>query len=146
MDLQQIMKLEADLIVKAPTKYVLKSGYEIMINTLTVKQVMLIHPYLTIITAEDLTEMQRMIEELDFANIPVIMSKYIEPISKIIEIAINEDITEKADFEEFFQIILIILSKLGNLYFRKSIILMQKMSLERPTEIIAARKFLTSLN
>lgn len=145
MELKKILNQEAALITQQPISHEIE-GVEVIIKPLTVKQLMLINPYLTKIAADDLSTMQEMIETADYAKIPELIDNYLGEIKSIIEVVTGETFEDTATIQDYFILLFLILSRSGQLYFQKSIILTAEMSQSDRTEIIAAQKFLTSLN
>ena len=115
-------KLEVDLITSAPLEH--KIGEKkIVIKTLTVKQIMTIYPWLVKIKSGDLQKCQSMVESFDFSELNEIIKNNLHPIQSIITEIIGEDLSEIATFEDYFKLLVMIYTRIGNLSFQKSIIL-----------------------
>ncbi len=135
------MKFEAEAITRKPFEF--KIGEEsIFIKPITVRQMIEINPLLMLIKKEDWDNMEKDIQKSDISYTLKYMSKYLVVMNKVINIIVGKDISDKITPDDMLLLFLATYKRIQNTSFLKSIILIQKLSLQTRSGIIAASTIL----
>ena len=142
--ISEYLKLDAADILRTPFKI-----RDIEIRPLTFRQVLNINPYVSRIVIDDFLSLLREAQEqskgdeVDLSKAIVLIGTYGELVYKILEEIIGEEQAKKCTPEEVCLVFAAIISRMGDQSFLMSINLVQQLSLQTRTGLIAAQKSLT---
>lgn len=140
--LEDFLLQDSENILRIPFEY-----KKWKIKPITVAQYVKINPYIVKFAKIDLDELQNRIETGRISDYMEFMDKYMDDMKSVVNTIVGKDISEDATADDYMMLFIATIYRLGGKSFLKSISLIQKLSLQTPSGIIAAEKrFMTSLN
>lgn len=135
MDIINFLEQDASDILMLPFTF-----KEWQVKPLTVAQVIAINPILSKIVLDDIGDLESSLKDGKIENLISFQIKYAKQVSDVVTTIIGEDISTKVTNDEIMTLFLAILYRMGGKSFLKSINLIQKLSLQTRTELIAAQE------
>ena len=135
MDIINFLEQDASDILMLPFTF-----KEWQVKPLTVAQVIAINPILSKIVLDDIGDLERSLKDGKIENLISFQIKYAKQVNDVVTTIIGEDISTKVTNDEIMTLFLAILYRMGGKSFLKSINLIQKLSLQTRTELIAAQE------
>ena len=135
MDIINFLEQDASDILMLPFTF-----KEWQVKPLTVAQVIAINPILSKIVLDDIGDLESSLKDGKIENLISFQIKYAKLINDVVTTIIGEDISAKVTNDEIMTLFLAILYRMGGKSFLKSINLIQKLSLQTRTELIAAQE------
>ena len=135
MDIINFLEQDASDILMLPFTF-----KEWQVKPLTVAQVIAINPILSKIVIDDIGDLESSLKDGKIENLISFQIKYAKQVSDVVTTIIGEDISTKVTNDEIMTLFLAILYRMGGKSFLKSINLIQKLSLQTRTELIAAQE------
>ena len=135
MDIINFLEQDASDILMLPFTF-----KEWQVNPLTVAQVIAINPILSKIVIDDIGDLESSLKDGKIENLISFQIKYAKQVNDVVTTIIGEDISTKVTNDEIMTLFLAILYRMGGKSFLKSINLIQKLSLQTRTELIAAQE------
>ena len=135
MDIINFLEQDASDILMLPFTF-----KEWQVKPLTVAQVIAINPILSKIVLDDIGDLESSLKDGKIENIISFQIKYAKQVNDVVTTIIGEDISTKVTNDEIMTLFLAILYRMGGKSFLKSINLIQKLSLQTRTELIAAQE------
>ena len=135
MDIINFLEQDASDILMLPFTF-----KEWQVKPLTVAQVIAINPILSKIVLDDIGDLESSLKDGKIENLISFQIKYAKLINDVVTTIIGEDISTKVTNDEIMTLFLAILYRMGGKSFLKSINLIQKLSLQTRTELIAAQE------
>lgn len=135
MDIINFLEQDASDILMLPFTF-----KEWQVKPLTVAQVIAINPILSKIVLDDIGDLESSLKDGKIENLISFQIKYAKQVSDVVTTIIGEDISTKVTNDEIITLFLAILYRMGGKSFLKSINLIQKLSLQTRTELIAAQE------
>lgn len=135
MDIINFLEQDASDILMLPFTF-----KEWQVKPLTVAQVIAINPILSKIVLDDIGDLESSLKDGKIENLISFQLKYAKQVSDVVTTIIGEDISTKVTNDEIMTLFLAILYRMGGKSFLKSINLIQKLSLQTRTELIAAQE------
>lgn len=137
MELEELLKIESDAILHKPM-HIDVGEEKIEIKPLTIAQLIEINPYLIKIKKEDWSKFDEFISKRDTNDTLEYMNKYLPLLLKVVNICTGKDLSKSATMDQILYIFFCIHQRMQAESFLKSIILVQRMSLQTQEGIIAA--------
>ena len=135
MDIINFLEQDASDILMLPFTF-----KEWQVKPLTVAQVIAINPILSKIVLDDIGDLESSIKDGKIESLISFQIKYAKQVNDVVTTIIGEDISTKVTNDEIMTLFLAILYRMGGKSFLKSINLIQKLSLQTRTELIAAQE------
>lgn len=135
MDIINFLEQDASDILMLPFTF-----KEWQVKPLTVAQVIAINPILSKIVLDDIGDLESSLKDGKIENLISFQIKYTKQVNDVVTTIIGEDISTKVTNDEIMTLFLAILYRMGGKSFLKSINLIQKLSLQTRTELIAAQE------
>ena len=135
MDIINFLEQDASDILMLPFTF-----KEWQVKPLTVAQVIAINPILSKIVLDDIGDLESSLKDGKIENLISFQIKYAKQVNDVVTTIIGEDISTKVTNDEIMTLFLAILYRMGGKSFLKSINLIQKLSLQTRTELIAAQE------
>ena len=135
MDIINFLEQDASDILMLPFTF-----KEWQVKPLTVAQVIAINPILSKIVLDDIGDLESNLKDGKMENLISFQIKYAKQVNDVVTTIIGEDISSKVTNDEIMTLFLAILYRMGGKSFLKSINLIQKLSLQTRTELIAAQE------
>lgn len=135
MDIINFLEQDASDILMLPFTF-----KEWQVKPLTVAQVIAINPILSKIVLDDIGDLESSLKDGNIENLISFQIKYAKQVNEVVTTIIGEDISTKVTNDEIMTLFLAILYRMGGKSFLKSINLIQKLSLQTRTELIAAQE------
>ena len=135
MDIINFLEQDASDILMLPFTF-----KEWQVKPLTVAQVIAINPILSKIVLDDIVDLESSLKDGKIENLISFQIKYAKQVNDVVTTIIGEDISTKVTNDEIMTLFLAILYRMGGKSFLKSINLIQKLSLQTRTELIAAQE------
>ena len=135
MDIINFLEQDASDILMLPFTF-----KEWQVKPLTVAQVIAINPILSKIVFDDIGDLESSLKDGKIENPISFQIKYAKQVNEVVTTIIGEDISTKVTNDEIMTLFLAILYRMGGKSFLKSINLIQKLSLQTRTELIAAQE------
>lgn len=135
MDIINFLEQDASDILMLPFTF-----KEWQIKPLTVAQVIAINPILSKIVLDDIGDLESSLKDGKIESLISFQIKYAKQVNDVVTTIIGEDISSKVTNDEIMTLFLAILYRMGGKSFLKSINLIQKLSLQTRTELIAAQE------
>ena len=135
MDIINFLEQDASDILMLPFTF-----KEWQVKPLTVAQVIAINPILSKIVLDDIGDLESSLKDGKIENLISFQIKYAKQVNEVVTTIIGEDISTKVTNDEIMTLFLAILYRMGGKSFLKSINLIQKLSLQTRTELIAAQE------
>ena len=135
MDIINFLEQDASDILMLPFTF-----KEWQVKPLTVAQVIAINPILSKIVLDDIGYLESSLKDGKIENLISFQIKYAKQVNDVVTTIIGEDISTKVTNDEIMTLFLAILYRMGGKSFLKSINLIQKLSLQTRTELIAAQE------
>ena len=135
MDIINFLEQDASDILMLPFTF-----KEWQVKPLTVAQVIAINPILSKIVLDDIGDLDSSLKDGNIENLVSFQIKYAKQVNDVVTTIIGEDISTKVTNDEIMTLFLAILYRMGGKSFLKSINLIQKLSLQTRTELIAAQE------
>ena len=135
MDIINFLEQDASDILMLPFTF-----KEWQVKPLTVAQVIAINPILSKIVLDDIGDLESSIKDGKIDSLISFQIKYAKQVNDVVTTIIGEDISSKVTNDEIMTLFLAILYRMGGKSFLKSINLIQKLSLQTRTELIAAQE------
>lgn len=135
MDIINFLEQDASDILMLPFTF-----KEWQVKPLTVAQVIAINPILSKIGLDDIGDLESSLKDGKIENLISFQIKYAKQVNDVVTTIIGEDISTKVTNDEIMTLFLAILYRMGGKSFLKSINLIQKLSLQTRTELIAAQE------
>lgn len=135
MDIINFLEQDASDILMLPFTF-----KEWQVKPLTVAQVIAINPILSKIVLDDIWDLESSLKDGKIENLISFQIKYAKQVNDVVTTIIGEDISTKVTNDEIMTLFLAILYRMGGKSFLKSINLIQKLSLQTRTELIAAQE------
>ena len=135
MDIINFLEQDASDILMLPFTF-----KEWQVKPLTVAQVIAINPILSKIVLDDIGDLESSLKDGKIENLISFQIKYAKHVNDVVTTIIGEDISTKVTNDEIMTLFLAILYRMGGKSFLKSINLIQKLSLQTRTELIAAQE------
>ena len=135
MDIINFLEQDASDILMLPFTF-----KEWQVKPLTVVQVIAINPILSKIVLDDIGDLESSLKDGKIENLISFQIKYAKQVNEVVTTIIGEDISTKVTNDEIMTLFLAILYRMGGKSFLKSINLIQKLSLQTRTELIAAQE------
>ena len=135
MDIINFLEQDASDILMLPFTF-----KEWQVKPLTVAQVIAINPILSKIVLDDIGDLESSLKDGKIENLISFQIKYAKQVNDVVATIIGEDISTKVTNDEIMTLFLAILYRMGGKSFLKSINLIQKLSLQTRTELIAAQE------
>ena len=135
MDIINFLEQDASDILMLPFTF-----KEWQVKPLTVAQVIAINPILSKIVLDDIGDLESSIKDGKIENLISFQIKYAKQVNDVVTTIIGEDISTKVTNDEIMTLFLAILYRMGGKSFLKSINLIQKLSLQTRTGLIAAQE------
>ena len=135
MDIINFLEQDAGDILMLPFTF-----KDWQIKPLTVAQVIAINPILSKIVLDDIGDLESNLKDGKMENLISFQIKYAKQVNDVVTTIIGEDISSKVTNDEIMTLFLAILYRMGGKSFLKSINLIQKLSLQTRTELIAAQE------
>ena len=135
MDIINFLEQDASDILMLPFTF-----KEWQVKPLTVGQVIAINPILSKIVLDDIGDLESSLKDGKIENLISFQIKYAKQVNDVVTTIIGEDISTKVTNDEIMTLFLAILYRMGGKSFLKSINLIQKLSLQTRTELIAAQE------
>ena len=135
MDIINFLEQDASDILMLPFTF-----KEWQVKPLTVAQVIAINPILSKIVLDDIGDLESSLKDGKIENLISFQIKYAKQVNDVVTTIIGEDISSKVTNDEIMTLFLAILYRMGGKSFLKSINLIQKLSLQTRTELIAAQE------
>lgn len=135
MDIINFLEQDASDILMLPFTF-----KDWQVKPLTVAQVIAINPILSKIVLDDIGDLESSIKDGKVENLISFQIKYAKQVNDVVTAIIGEDISSKVTNDEIMTLFLAILYRMGGKSFLKSINLIQKLSLQTRTELIAAQE------
>ena len=135
MDIINFLEQDASDILMLPFTF-----KEWQVKPLTVAQVIAINPILSKIVLDDIGDLESSLKDSKIENLISFQIKYAKQVNDVVTTIIGEDISTKVTNDEIMTLFLAILYRMGGKSFLKSINLIQKLSLQTRTELIAAQE------
>ena len=135
MDIINFLEQDASDILMLPFTF-----KEWQVKPLTVAQVIAINPILSKIVLDDIVDLESSLKDGKIESIISFQIKYAKQVNDVVTTIIGEDISAKVTNDEIMTLFLAILYRMGGKSFLKSINLIQKLSLQTRTELIAAQE------
>ena len=135
MDIINFLEQDASDILMLPFTF-----KEWQVKPLTVAQVITINPILSKIVLDDIGDLESSLKDGKIENLISFQIKYAKQVNDVVTTIIGEDISTKVTNDEIMTLFLAILYRMGGKSFLKSINLIQKLSLQTRTELIAAQE------
>ena len=135
MDIINFLEQDASDILMLPFTF-----KEWQVKPLTVAQVIAINPILSKIVIDDIGDLESSLKDGKIESLISFQIKYAKQVNDVVTTIIGEDISTKVTNDEIMTLFLAILYRMGGKSFLKSINLIQKLSLQTRTELIAAQE------
>ena len=135
MDIINFLEQDASDILMLPFTF-----KEWQVKPLTVAQVIAINPILSKIVLDDIGDLESSLKDGKIESLISFQIKYAKQVNDVVTTIIGEDISTKVTNDEIMTLFLAILYRMGGKSFLKSINLIQKLSLQTRTELIAAQE------
>ena len=135
MDIINFLEQDASDILMLPFTF-----KEWQVKPLTVAQVIAINPILSKIVLDDIGDLESSLKDGKIERLISFQIKYAKQVNDVVTTIIGEDISTKVTNDEIMTLFLAILYRMGGKSFLKSINLIQKLSLQTRTELIAAQE------
>ena len=135
MDIINFLEQDASDILMLPFTF-----KEWQVKPLTVAQVIAINPILSKIVLDDIGDLESSLKDGKIESLISFQIKYAKQVNDVVTTIIGEDISAKVTNDEIMTLFLAILYRMGGKSFLKSINLIQKLSLQTRTELIAAQE------
>lgn len=135
MDIINFLEQDASDILMLPFTF-----KEWQVKPLTVAQVIAINPILSKIVIDDIGDLESSLKDGKIEDLISFQVKYAKQVNDVVTNIIGEDISTKVTNDEIMTLFLAILYRMGGKSFLKSINLIQKLSLQTRTELIAAQE------
>ena len=135
MDIINFLEQDASDILMLPFTF-----KEWQVKPLTVAQVIAINPILSKIVLDDIGDLESSLKDGKIENLISFQIKYAKQVNDVVTTIIGEDISTKVTNDEIMTLFLAILYRMGGKSSLKSINLIQKLSLQTRTELIAAQE------
>lgn len=135
MDIINFLEQDASDILMLPFTF-----KEWQVKPLTVAQVIAINPILSKIVLDDIGDLESSLKDGKIERLISFQIKYAKQVNDVVTTIIGEDISSKVTNDEIMTLFLAILYRMGGKSFLKSINLIQKLSLQTRTELIAAQE------
>ena len=135
MDIINFLEQDASDILMLPFTF-----KEWQVKPLTVAQVIAINPILSNIVLDDIGDLESSLKDGKIESLISFQIKYAKQVNDVVTTIIGEDISAKVTNDEIMTLFLAILYRMGGKSFLKSINLIQKLSLQTRTELIAAQE------
>lgn len=135
MDIINFLEQDASDILMLPFTF-----KEWQVKPLTVAQVIAINPILSKIVLDDIGDLESSLKDGKIEKLISFQIKYAKQVNDVVTTIIGEDISTKVTNDEIMTLFLAILYRMGGKSFLKSINLIQKLSLQTRTELIAAQE------
>ena len=135
MDIINFLEQDASDILMLPFTF-----KEWQVKPLTVAQVIAINPILSKIVIDDIGDLEGSLKDGKIENLISFQIKYAKQVNDVVTTIIGEDVSTKVTNDEIMTLFLAILYRMGGKSFLKSINLIQKLSLQTRTELIAAQE------
>ena len=135
MDIINFLEQDASDILMLPFTF-----KEWQVKPLTVAQVIAINPILSKIVIDDIGDLESSLKDGKIEDLISFQVKYAKHVTDVVTTIIGEDISTKVTNDEIMTLFLAILYRMGGKSFLKSINLIQKLSLQTRTELIAAQE------
>ena len=135
MDIINFLEQDASDILMLPFTF-----KEWQVKPLTVAQVIAINPILSKIVLDDICDLESSLKDGKIESLISFQIKYAKQVNDVVTTIIGEDISAKVTNDEIMTLFLAILYRMGGKSFLKSINLIQKLSLQTRTELIAAQE------
>lgn len=138
--IEEFLLQDSENILRLPFKY-----KDWSVRPLTVAQMIKIHPYIAKITKLDLDGLQESIENGRISDFIEFFGNYGKDVKIIVDTLVEGD-TEDATPDDYMALLIGVLYRLGNKSFLKSINLIQRLSLQTRSGLIAAEtRYVTSM-
>ena len=135
MDIINFLEQDASDILMLPFTF-----KEWQVKPLTVAQAIAINPILSKIVLDDIGDLESSLKDGKIDSLISFQIKYAKQVNDVVTTIIGEDISTKVTNDEIMTLFLAILYRMGGKSFLKSINLIQKLSLQTRTELIAAQE------
>ena len=135
MDIINFLEQDASDILMLPFTF-----KEWQVKPLTVAQVIAINPILSKIVLDDIGDLESSLKDGKIERLISFQIKYAKQVNDVVTTIVGEDISTKVTNDEIMTLFLAILYRMGGKSFLKSINLIQKLSLQTRTELIAAQE------
>ena len=135
MDIINFLEQDASDILMLPFTF-----KEWQVKPLTVAQVIAINPILSKIVLDDIGDLESSLKDGKIESLISFQINYAKQVNDVVTTIIGEDISTKVTNDEIMTLFLAILYRMGGKSFLKSINLIQKLSLQTRTELIAAQE------
>lgn len=135
MDIINFLEQDASDILMLPFTF-----KEWQVKPLTVAQVIAINPILSKIVLDDIGDLESSLKDGKIESLISFQIKYAKQVNDVVTTIVGEDISAKVTNDEIMTLFLAILYRMGGKSFLKSINLIQKLSLQTRTELIAAQE------
>lgn len=135
MDIINFLEQDASDILMLPFTF-----KEWQVKPLTVAQVIAINPILSKIVIDDIGDLESSLKDGKIERLISFQIKYAKQVNDVVTTIVGEDISTKVTNDEIMTLFLAILYRMGGKSFLKSINLIQKLSLQTRTELIAAQE------
>lgn len=135
MDIINFLEQDASDILMLPFTF-----KEWQVKPLTVAQVIAINPILSKIVLDDIGDLESSLKDGKIESLISFQIKYAKQVNDVVTTIVGEDISSKVTNDEIMTLFLAILYRMGGKSFLKSINLIQKLSLQTRTELIAAQE------